>query len=201
MKPSLRLSTKTAQLNSSVLVWRVPGARMGDVSRATPHYLDPAEARTEGKPQKRWCQMAKKFRIKFHKNANRKLVRYAREIRRELGTWQIIREIARRLEVNHRYVSDNLIKGIEPPDTTPEGRATRIKLFMKEHKPKPRQQRQKLIGPITRTDWVKEKIKVMAKETVDSVVKRKPSPRGYDAVVKLKRSSRAQRLWNSNKDN
>jgi len=115
--------------------------------------------------------MAKKYRLHFHPQANKKLVKYARQVKRELHTWEIIREIARRLDVDHRYVRENLTKGIEPTDSTPEGRATRVKLFMKQYKPKPKKERQ----PDTRPDWLKRRVKAirrMVHDTNEAVIRR-----------------------------
>ena len=47
----------------------------------------------------------------IHPNACKKLARYFRAVRRETGAWNI-RETARRLDVNQKYVHDNLINGI-----------------------------------------------------------------------------------------
>ena len=79
--------------------------------------------------------MAKKKRYVLHPHpqANKALLRFARAVKREIHGWNI-REIARRLKVNHKYVRDNLVNGIEPPDTTPEGRAARVKMFMPERR-------------------------------------------------------------------
>jgi hypothetical protein len=81
---------------------------------------------------------AKKYKLVIHPNANKKLARFARQVKREYGQWSI-REIARRRNVNPRYVLDNLVHGIEPPDTTEKGREVRVRLFMKERKPKPKE--------------------------------------------------------------
>ena len=50
---------------------------------------------------------------RIHPLACRKLVRIFRQVKRETGRWNI-RETARRLGVNQKYVHDNLMKGIEP---------------------------------------------------------------------------------------
>jgi hypothetical protein len=79
----------------------------------------------------------KQYRPKIHPNACRKLVRFFRQVKRETGQWNI-RETARRLDVNQKYVQENLIHGIEPTDATESGRVTRVKIFLKAYKPKPR---------------------------------------------------------------
>src|SRR5574339_738319 len=53
----------------------------------------------------------KKYRPIIHPNASKFVVRTFKKIKTIRGT-------ARQLDVNPRYVHDNLIKGIEPPDTT-----------------------------------------------------------------------------------
>lgn len=72
--------------------------------------------------------------MKFHPNANKALVRYARKVHRETGTWNY-REIARRLDVNVKYVWQNLTQGIEPPM---ENTDVRKKLFMRTNEKRAR---------------------------------------------------------------
>jgi hypothetical protein len=115
----------------------------------------------------------KQFILHIHPQANRKLKRFARSVRREIGYWNM-REIARRLDVNVRYVSDNLERGIEPPDTTETGRVTRVKMFMKAYKPKPKPKQPR--PPDLRPEWLKRRLKAirgMVKETNDAVVRRR----------------------------
>jgi hypothetical protein len=73
----------------------------------------------------------KKYRPHIHPNACRKLARFFRQVKRETGTWNI-RETARRLGVNQKYVQENLIAGIEP--TNPDIR----ELILLPRKPKKR---------------------------------------------------------------
>jgi len=124
----------------------------------------------------------KKYRPKIHPNACRKLVRFFRQVKRETGQWNI-RETARRLDVNQKYVQENLIHGIEPTDATESGRAVRVKIFLKAYKPKPRKPK----APDLRPEWLKRVIKAkreLTRETADSVVRRKPSQRNYLAVIR-----------------
>ncbi len=121
--------------------------------------------------------MTKKFTLHMHPGANRKLKRFARNVRREIGYWSL-REIARRLDVNVRYVSDNLERGVEPPDTTEAGRATRVKMFMSEYKPKPRTKHAPKPHPSQLSlEWWgelrKRAVKAMVKQTNDAVVRRR----------------------------
>jgi hypothetical protein len=101
--------------------------------------------------------MKRQHKPTIHPNANRKLVRFFRRVKRETHSWNI-RETARRRDVNVKYVYDNLIHGIEPPDTTDKGRQARVKIFLKEHNPKPRKERK----PLTR---MQKAIMWMVKET------------------------------------
>lgn len=113
----------------------------------------------------------KKYRPHIHPNACRKLVKFFRQVKRETGTWNI-RETARRLGVNQKYVQENLIHGIEPTDATESGRAVRVKIFLKERKPKPRVIKPKVILP----DWLmrrKRAIRQLVKDTNDAVIRRR----------------------------
>ncbi len=71
----------------------------------------------------------------IHENTNRKVARVLRDVKRETGVWNQ-REVARRLDVNPKYININLRYGIEPPDSTAEGRETRVKMFMSERRKK-----------------------------------------------------------------
>lgn len=113
----------------------------------------------------------------IHPNACKKLARYFRQVKRETGAWNI-RETARRLDVNQKYVHDNLIHGIEPTDTTESGRETRRKIFLKEYKPKPRVKKE--AKPVRLPAWLEEaarewfigqrqKVNDMARETREEV--------------------------------
>lgn len=115
----------------------------------------------------------KKFVLHIHPSVNRKMKGYAWAVRRELGEWRL-REIARRLGVNPRYVHDYLTNGIEPPDTTEQGRRVRVAMFLREHKPKPRGKREEKPEEWPGQKRVKRTITRMRRQTADAVVRRKP---------------------------
>jgi integrase len=82
----------------------------------------------------------------------------ARSVKRETGVWNL-RETARRLGVNQRYVSEAL-RGIEPKDTTEYLRAVRVKLGYPKHKRKVRSSTTRAPAP----EWmvkVKREIEAM----------------------------------------
>lgn len=112
----------------------------------------------------------------IHPNANKKLARLFRQVKRETGAWNI-RETARRIGVNQRYVDDNLIKGIEPTDATENGRMVREKMFMKPYKPHPRTRTARSHPESLTADWWdelrKRATRAMVRETNDAVVRRK----------------------------
>jgi len=108
----------------------------------------------------------------IHPNANRKLVRLFRKVRRETGAWNI-RETARRLGVNQRYVDDNLMKGIEPTDATENGMEVRVRMFMKPNKPKPRKKRTPKPEEWHGQNFIKRSIRALVKATNDAVVRRR----------------------------
>ena len=82
--------------------------------------------------------MATKNKIKFHPKASKRLITFVKRMKKELKRWPSMREIAHRRDVNQRYVADDLLRGIEPPDTTETGRVARLALFLRPFKPKPR---------------------------------------------------------------
>lgn len=93
-------------------------------------------------------------RMSIHNKVNQKMQTFAGNVRRELGYWNI-REIARRLDVDHRYVRDYLKQGKEPPDTTIQGQTTRLKLFLPQMKRKKTQRPQQRIT--VKPDWVRKR--------------------------------------------
>jgi hypothetical protein len=92
-----------------------------------------------------------------------------RSVKRETGDWNI-RETARRLDVNHRYVIEAL-RGIEPTDATENGQTVRVKLGYPKHK-------RKTYTITTRTpapEWmvkVKRAIRVMVADTNKAIIRR-----------------------------
>lgn len=107
------------------------------------------------------------YKIKFHPKANKKLVQYAKAMHKEMKTWEIIREMERRLGVNHKYISNNLTKGISPSYLTDTGRAARKAMFMREIPP--RQHKAKAPGQPT-PEWMKLWRKV-PKQVRDTLLK------------------------------
>lgn len=69
--------------------------------------------------------------MKFHPIAlrNRIFTRFAKSVKAEIGVWNF-REIARRLDVNNRYVTQYIQEGKVPPNTTEEGRQVRLKMWI-----------------------------------------------------------------------
>jgi hypothetical protein len=116
--------------------------------------------------------MAKEFVLHIHKQVNRKMKRFAWDVRRELGHWSL-REIARRLDINPKYVHEYLTDGIEPPDSTETGKFARRQMFLREHKPKPRVKREPKPEEWPGQTRVRKTIRQMKRETADAVVRRK----------------------------
>jgi hypothetical protein len=121
----------------------------------------------------------KQPRPTIHPNASRKLARLFRQVKRETGAWNI-RETARRLGVNQKYVHDNLIHGLEPTDATDSGREIREKIGLKAYKPKARVKAEP--KPVRLPAWLEEaargwfteqrqRVKDMARETREEVKK------------------------------
>jgi len=99
----------------------------------------------------------------------KKTVRMMRVVKRETGAYNK-RETARRLGVNHKYVSDAL-RGIEPTDMTENGQTVRIALGYPRHKRKPRIATTRTPQP----EWtvkVKRAIRGMVADTNKAVLKR-----------------------------
>ena len=114
---------------------------------------------------------------RIHPNACKKLVRYFRQVKRETGTWNI-RETARRLGVNQKYVHDNLLHGLEPTDATESGRETRARIFLKAYRSKARRPRESKPHPAALTaEWWSElrkrAVRSMVRQTNNKVVRRK----------------------------
>ena len=70
-----------------------------------------------------------------HSNSTKLVRRTLLVVKRETGQWSI-RETARRLKINPKYVFDNLIHGIEPTDRTQKGQEVRQKLGLPRLKKK-----------------------------------------------------------------
>lgn len=82
----------------------------------------------------------------------KKLARIALHVKRETGKCTI-RELARRLEINPKYLHDYLKKGIEPTDKTEHGQSLRIKLGLAKHKHRDRSNKPKKIKPDFIIEW------------------------------------------------
>jgi len=72
-----------------------------------------------------------------HSNSAKTVRRTLLVVKRETGVWSI-RETARRLKVNPKYVFDNLKYGLEPTDRTEKGQEARVKLGLPRLKKKQR---------------------------------------------------------------
>lgn len=114
--------------------------------------------------------MAKQFVLHIHPRINRKMRRYAWDLRRELGYWSLS-EIARRLDINKKYVHDYLVNGHEPSDQTPEGVKARLAFFLREHKPKVRVHHEPKPEEWPGQTFVKKQIRNMKRATADKVVR------------------------------
>lgn len=71
----------------------------------------------------------------IHSSASKLVVRTLLRVKREMNVWNI-REVSRRLNVNQRYVCENLKYGREPTDNTFNGREVRARLGLKRYKKK-----------------------------------------------------------------
>ena len=92
-----------------------------------------------------------------------------RVVKRETGEYNK-RETARRLGVNHKYVSDAL-RGIEPTDVTENGQTVRIALGYPRHKRKPRIATMRTPQPVWMVK-VKRAIRGMVADTNKAVIRK-----------------------------
>lgn len=116
--------------------------------------------------------MKKRFRD-YPPNVPRKLIKAFRAA--ACNTRRLEKEIG----VNNYFICKLLNEGIEPTDQTEKGRAARVKLFLKEYKPKPRVKRPPKPHPDPLTsDWWSELRKratsSMVRRTNDAVIRRRP---------------------------
>lgn len=90
----------------------------------------------------------------IHSNTSKLVIRTLYRVKRELGIWNI-REVARRLNVNPKYVYYNIIGGFEPTDKTEKGQETRKRLGLKPKKPiaKVKTDKPKVIKPDYIVTW------------------------------------------------